>query len=252
MNGNNVFMSFAGPLKSAKFLRRTQRFLAEIEFSSGITELVYCPNPGAMTGLLETGSAAILSENNDTKRKRRYTLQAIELNGHWVGTNTHLSNQIVEKALAQKLIPKLGSYNTFMKELIIETGFRVDFKLFGDKEDCLLEVKSATILEDGLARFPDSLTPRGVRQINTLTSLAGKGNRAVLLFLIQRADATGFVVSKSYDLAFANAFDKAVAAGVEVIALAIPVYPDGFGDPREVPYASNSLMAIDTHQEINS
>jgi len=250
MNKNSLFMSFAQPLKPAIFLRRTQRFLAEMEMPSGVKEVVYCPNPGAMTGLLEPGSAAILSESYDTKRKRRYTWQAVEVEGHWVGTNTHLSNQIVEKALTLKLIPKLESYNSFVRELIVEPGFRVDFKLFGNEYDCLLEVKSATILENRLARFPDSLTPRGVRQINTLTSLAEKGSRVVLLFLVQRGDATGFVVSRSYDLAFAEAFDKAMAAGVEIIALKITICPEGFKEPRELPYAYKSLVAIDTKQKI--
>ena len=240
-------MSFAQPLQPATFLRRTQRFLAEMELPSGIKELVYCPNPGAMTGLLKTGSAAMLSESLDNKRKRRYTWQAIEVEGHWIGTNTHLSNQIVEKALTLKLIPKLEFYNSFTKEQMITPEFRVDFKLFGDSDDCLLEVKSATILENGIARFPDSLTPRGVKQVNSLASFAEKGHRAVLLFLVQRADATGFVVSKSYDLAFANAFDKAIAAGVEIIAIAIPVCPDGFGAPRELPYANTLFTAIDTN-----
>ena len=247
MNKNNLLMGFEKPLKTAIFLRRPQRFLAEIELSSGLKELVYCPNPGAMTGLLKAGSKAMLSESSDKKRKRRYTLQAIEIGEHWVGTNTHLSNQIVEKALALKLIPKLEPHNSFAKELTIKPGFRVDFKLLGDNNDCLLEVKSATILNNGVARFPDSLTPRAVKQVNNLATLAKEGNRAVLLFLVQRADATGFVVSKSYDQAFADAFDQAIKSGMEIISLAVPVSPDGFGYPRELPYANKIIRAIDTN-----
>lgn len=245
--GNEIFMSFPQPQRKAIFLRRPQRFLAEMSLAEGNDELVYCANSGAMTGCLSPGKAAILWDSADPYRKRRYTWRAVEFEGSWIGTDTHLANRIVEEALKLRLVPGLESYCTLAREQLLEAGFRVDFVLTGPQGDCLVEVKSATVVEKGVARFPDSATPRGVKHLKALKSQALAGKRSVLLFLIQRADARSFVVSNSHDPEYAAAFDDAVASGVEVIALAVAVSPAGFGIPKTLPYAHESMTSMSTN-----
>lgn len=240
-------MSFPGPNHDATFLRRPQRFLAEMIFPEGTEITTYCANPGSMNGCLKPGSAALIWDSADPKRKRRYTWRAIKLEGVWIGTDTHLANRLVEKALKLKLVPGLEAYDTLAREQTVEVGFRVDFILSGSQSACLVEVKSATVVEKGIARYPDSLTPRGVKHLKALTRKAIEGQRSVLLFLVQRADAKSFVVSNSYDPAYAQAFEEAVAAGVEIIAMAVSVCRDGFGTPKLLPYAQNHIAAMDTN-----
>lgn len=108
-------------------------------------------------------------------------------------------------------------------------------------------MKSATIVEGGVARYPDSATPRGVKHLRALKGQVLAGNRSVLLFLIQRADAHSFVVSNSHDPAYAKAFEDAVATGVEVIALAVTVSRAGFGAPKTLPYANESMASMNTN-----
>ncbi len=225
-------MPFPQPQCEAIFLRRSQRFLAEMHFSEGVDDLVYCANPGAMTGCLTSGSGALLWDSEDPKRKRRYTWRAVEIDGLWIGTDTHLSNRIVEEALRLKLVPGLESYTSIDREQLVEAGFRVDFIVSGPLGKCLVEVKSATVVNNGVARYPDSSTPRGLKQINALTRKIKDGQRSVLLFLIQRSDAHSFTVCNSYDRAYAEALEEAVASGLEVIALAVSVCREGFGRPR--------------------
>lgn len=86
-------------------------------------------------------------------------------------------------------------------------------------------MKSATVVKDGLARFPDSATPRGVKHLNALKGQALAGKRSVLLFLFNDLMRTVRDCSNSHDPAYAEAFDEAVASGVEVIALAVEVSP---------------------------
>lgn len=246
-SGNEIFMAFPQPQREAIFLRRPQRFLAEMSLPEGTEELVYCANSGAMTGCLTPRMAAILWDSTDPERKRRYTWRAVEFEGGWIGTDTHLANRIVEEALRLKLVPGLESYCALAREQLLEAGFRVDFVLTGPQGDCLVEVKSATVVESGVARFPDSATPRGVKHLKALKSQALAGKRSVLLFLIQRADAHSFVVSNSHDPAYAEAFDEAVASGVEVIALAVAVSPAGFGIPKTLPYAHDSMASMNTN-----
>ncbi len=252
MSGKELFMPFPQPQLEAIFLHRNQRFLAEMAFPDGAQELVYCANSGALAGCLAPGSEALLWDSENQKRKRRYTWRAVEFNGVWVGTDTHLSNRLVEEALKLKLIPGFETYDILAREQQIEDGFRVDFVLSGPHGECLLEVKSATVVENGVARYPDSVTPRGVRQLKALTRRALLGQRAALLFLVQRADANSFVVSRSYDPAYAEAFEKALEAGVEVLAMAAPVCREGFRTPRLLPYAQTSITAIDTNQGFSS
>ena len=246
-NGDDIFMAFPQPQLEAVFLRRSQRFLAEMSLPGGTEELAYCANSGAMTGCLTPGMAAMLWDSAAPERKRRYTLRAVESEAGWIGTDTHLANRIVEEALKLQLVPGLESYCTLAREQLLEAGFRVDFVLTGPQGKCLVEVKSATVVEQGVARFPDSATPRGVKHLKALKQQALTGKRSVLLFLIQRADAHSFVVSNSHDPAYAAAFDEAVACGVEVIALAVPVSPAGFGVPKTLPYAKDSLASMNTN-----
>ena len=246
MSTSEIFMAFPPPQHDAFFLRRPQRFLAEMHLQDGSAELVYCANPGSMTGCLSYGRKALIWDSLNFKRKRRYTWRAVEFEGIWVGTDTHLTNRIIEKALELKLVPGLDSYSTVTKEKLVEDGFRVDFILSGAQGDCLLEVKSATVVENGVARYPDSSTPRGVKQLEALTRMVAKGKRALIIFLIQREDAHSFVVSNSYDPAYAKAFEKAVSSGVEVIALSVSVCPEGFGKPKVIPYANESMSSTNT------
>jgi len=234
---NEVFMAFPQPQHNATFLQRTQRFLASMELVDGTQELVYCANSGAMASDLRSGARALIWDSGDLKRKRRFTWRAIETEGLWVGTDTHLSNRIVEEALRLRLIPSLEDYETIAREHIVEPGIRVDFLVSGPTGECLIEVKSSNIVENGVARYPDSPTPRGVKQLKSLTLKASAGHRAVLLFLVQRNDAQSFKVSTTNDPAYFQAFEAAITAGVEVIVVAVSVHPEGFGTPRIIPYS---------------
>lgn len=246
MTCDELFMLFPTPQLFTTFQSRPQRFLAEVTFPGEGEVIVYCANPGSLNGCLKTGSTALVWDSTDSKRKLRYTWRAIELEGVWIGTDTHLANRLVEKALRLKLIPGFETYDTLARECFVEVGFRVDFFLSGLQGACMVEVKSATVVEKGVARYPDSSTPRGVKQLKALTRKAAEGFRSVLIFLVQRADAKCFVVSNSHDPAYAEAFEEAVAAGVEVIALAVSVSPEGFGTPKMLPYAQRPIASMKT------
>ena len=235
MSNAELLMTFPKPQLDAIFLRRPQRFLAEMALPDGTQTVAYCANPGSLSGCLHPGSPALLWDSAEPKRKRRYTWRAIELDGVWVGTDTHLANRLVEEALSQHLIPGLNRYEKLEREKLVETGHRVDFLLTGTEGVCFLEVKSATVVEKGVARFPDSITPRGLKHLEGLTRKAEEGHRVALLYLIQREDAESFSINKTHYPAYGLAFKKAVAAGVETIALSVAVNSEGFGMPRIVP-----------------
>ena len=67
--------------------------------------------------------------------------------------------------------------------------------------------------------IPDSVTERGAKHLGELADMVREGKRAVMVFLVQRADAKSVSLARDIDPAYGKAFDAAMAAGVEAIAV---------------------------------
>lgn len=95
---------------------------------------------------------------------------------------------------------------------------RFDFLLSNGHEHCLLEVKSCTLVKDGVAMFPDAETKRGSRHVKDLLEAKNEGYRACILFVIQRTDASVFSPNDEADPEFGKVLRHAATQGVEVYA----------------------------------
>ncbi len=71
----------------------------------------------------------------------------------------------------------------------------------------------------GRAEFPDSVTERGAKHLGELADMVELGHRAVMVFLIQRSDAKTMHLARDIDRTYGDAFDAAIARGVEAIAV---------------------------------
>ncbi len=89
-----------------------------------------------------------------------------------------------------------------------------------------VETKSVTLVEGGVALFPDAPTLRGQRHLHQLAAQAISGERAAVVFVVQRPDAETFMPHAQADPAFAAALAEAARAGVEVHAFRCAVSPD--------------------------
>jgi sugar fermentation stimulation protein A len=151
-----------------------------------------------------------------------WELVEVDLGGgrELVGINTAYPNLIVAEALAEARIRELAGYERVRREVKYGRNSRVDFVLEGaDRAPCYLEVKNVHLMRrPGLAEFPDSVTARGARHLDELAAMVRADNRAVMLFLVQIASATGFTLARDIDPAYGLAFDRARQAGVEAIA----------------------------------
>jgi sugar fermentation stimulation protein A len=226
-----IFFSFPQPQVRGTFFSRPQRFLVEAGLPDGSRVIAYCANPGSFRECFKKGSAIFLWDSCDPRRKRRYTWRAIKLGQTWIGTDTHLANQLIEASLRASLLHGLEGFSVFKKEPKMKGGGRLDFQLKRGSEQCFIEVKSATVVTKRTAQFPDSRSPRAIAHLKILTREARSGRRAVLLFLIQRGDVTGLRINRAFAPDFDRAYDAALRAGVEVMAVKHFVTPAGVGPP---------------------
>lgn len=215
-------MLFPSPLMRGTLIKRYKRFLADVTLDTGEIITAHCANPGAMTGLDMPGLPVWLSRSDNPKRKLAHSLELVELPSGIVGINTAHPNRIVAEALAARAIPELAAYDRIRPEARYAEKSRVDFLLSADGlPDCYLEVKNVHLMRrEGLAEFPDSVTARGARHLADLASMVALGHRAMMLYLVQRADCTGFALAADIDTAYASGFRKAREAGVEALCYA--------------------------------
>lgn len=217
-------MRSADALVIARFVSRDNRFRATVSVD-GEEVAAHLPNSGRLGELLVPGRRAILTPRPGAHRKTRYDLSLVEYQGRWVSVDARLPNQLVAEALAAGRIDPLAGYPAVRRE--VTHGFsRFDFLLEGsDRTPCLLEVKSVTLVIDGLGCFPDAVTERGRRHVRELAEAVGAGFRAAVLFVVQRDDAAGLRPHDESDPAFGQALRQAARAGVEVYAYGCRVEP---------------------------
>ena len=222
MSGNST-IAYEGhtlpPLIKGVLIKRYKRFLADVMLADGSTVTAHCPNSGSMRGCCEPGRPVYISQSDNPKRKLKYTWELMEMPQTLIGINTLVPNKLVMASIAHGLVPELSGYTQFKPEIKTSDHTRLDILLTRDNgEKCYVEVKNCTLVEDGMARFPDAVTTRGQKHLAELERLAGQGHRAIIFFLIQRMDAHAFMAASDIDPVYADALARVVKNGVEVIA----------------------------------
>lgn len=213
-------MEFPTPLVPGRLVRRYNRFLADVVLEDGREVCAHCPNPGSMMGLADPGLRVWLEPNDDPARKLRYGWRLVEFgDGHWAGIDTAVPNRVVGEALRAGAVAELAGYDGVRPEVRYGERSRVDFLLSGaGRPAAYVEVKNVHLRRAGtLAEFPDCVTARGARHLDELARVAAEGARAVMLFLVQRTDCAAFALARDIDPAYAAAFERARAAGVEML-----------------------------------
>ena len=224
-------------------IRRYKRFLADVRLDDGRAITATCPNTGSMLGLNAPGSVVWLSQSDSPTRKYPFTWELVEADlgagPALVGINTGHPNKLVAEAVAARRIKALAGYPTLRREVKYGRNSRIDLLLEDAQRGlCYVEIKNVHLSRrHGLAEFPDSVTARGVKHLAEMSDMVRQGHRAVMVFLIQRAEATRLALARDIDPGYGAAFDKARAAGVEAIALRCRVGIDEIAVDRPVPIA---------------
>lgn len=207
-----------------------------LEDGRGVT--AHCANPGAMLGLRDPGTIVWLEPSDDPRRKLGFAWRLVETaDGGFVGIDTGLPNRLVAEALAARRIAALADYPSVRPEVRYGAASRVDFLLTGPGlPDAWVEVKNVHLSRGGdLAEFPDSVTARGARHLGELAARVAAGDRAVMLYVVQRSDCRRFALATDFDPAYARAAALARSAGVESLALATRIGPEEVAIDGELP-----------------
>lgn len=214
-------MKFSATLRPARLIRRYKRFLADVELPGGRVVTVHCPNPGAMTGLDAPGSEVWLSPAQSATRKLPFTWELIQVGQGLVGINTAHPNFLAAEAIRDGRIGQLQGYSELRREVKYGRNSRIDILLQHDRRPpCYVEVKNVHLRRTSLAEFPDCVTARGAKHLDELRDMVAAGSRAVMVYIVQRADCDRFSIAADIDPTYAKGLSRAVAEGVEAICYA--------------------------------
>jgi sugar fermentation stimulation protein A len=228
-------MIFDQKLVPGKLIRRYKRFLTDVELPDGTTVVAHCTNSGSMKSCIEEGAPVYLSPAKDPKRKTRFTWEMIYMNNGWIGINTSVPNLLAFNAIKEGTIEKLKGY-TIVKREVTFGDSRFDVFATNENEKCFIEVKNVTYKNGKYALFPDAVTTRGKKHLETLMEVKKQGMRAVMLYIIQRTDIEIFAPADQIDPDYSQTLRKAYENGVEIIPMIAQVSPEKINLIREMPF----------------
>ncbi len=228
-------MVFTSQLLRGELVRRYKRFLADIRLGNGQVVTAHCANTGSMMGCQEPGSTVYVSQAKNPKRRLAYTWELVRVNRTWVGINTMLPNRLVAEAIESGVISELQGYQRIRREVQVAPGTRLDLCLEHSRRRCYVEVKNVTLAVQGIAAFPDAVTERGTKHLRELIRLRRKGERAAMVFVVQRGDCKGFRPADEIDLEYGTWLRKAVKAGVDVLPYRARVSPKEISIIERIP-----------------
>lgn len=231
-------MKFATPLVHGHLIKRYKRFLADIKLDNDSVITAHCTNSGAMTSCIEDNAEVYLSPASNPNRRTPYTWEMIKINGTWIGVNTFNPNKIAVEIMSNGSFAPLAGYTTIKPETKYGDS-RFDVYAENSHERCFVEVKNVTMKIGEFARFPDAITQRGQKHLNSLMKAKSDGYRAVMLYIIQRTDVNTFGPAWDIDSSYAKTLIKAVEHGVEVIPLQVQVSPEQIVPLKTIPFFLN-------------
>ena len=208
-----------GKILPARFLSRPNRFVARVE-AEGEELVCHVKNTGRCRELLVPGATVWLEESPNPSRKTKFDLIAVEKGDRLINMDAQAPNKVREGLTLLRPETTYGSS-------------RFDFYWESSKSRGFVEVKGVTLEEDGVVRFPDAPTLRGVKHLDELAKAREAGYEAAVCFVIQMENVRWFAPNDETHPEFGQALRRAAQAGVEILAMDCAVTPQSLtmGNP---------------------
>ena len=219
-------------IKQGIFRVRPNRFIAHVELD-GKVEICHVKNTGRCRELLVPGVTVYLEESDNPERKTRYDLVTVEKGNRLINMDSQAPNKLfAEWARAGKFRSNL----TLLRGETTYSNSRFDFYWESSGKRGFVEVKGVTLEEDGVVRFPDAPTQRGVKHLEELIQAKKAGYEATVCFVVQMDRVSWFEPNDRTHPAFGDALRRAAQAGVEILALdcRVTVGNVEIGEPIEI------------------
>ena len=218
-------------IQRATFLRRPNRFIAHIEVD-GREEVCHVKNTGRCRELLTDRATIYVEHHDNPNRKTKYSLIAVEKDDLLINMDSQAPNKVVGEWLLEK--EPFGKVKLLKPECTYGSS-RFDFYLETEAEKIFIEVKGVTLEEDGIVRFPDAPTERGVKHLEELCACVEAGYKAAVIFVVQMEGMQHFEPNDKTHPQFGEALRQARKAGVEVLAYECKVTPSSLEITTSIP-----------------
>lgn len=217
-------------VKKAKFISRPNRFIAYIEID-GKTEVAHVKNTGRCRELLVPGAEIYVQEFDNTARKTKYDLIAVKKGDRLINMDSQVPNKVFGEWVQNG---KFTDGVTLVRPETFYGDSRFDFYIEAGDRRIFVEVKGVTLEENGIVRFPDAPTERGVKHLRELTRAKEEGYEAFVAFIVQMDNVSYFEPNDATHLEFGQALREAARNGVSVIALSCHITPDSIEAVKEI------------------
>lgn len=205
-----------------KFISRPNRFIAHIEINNKV-EICHVKNTGRCKELLTPDATVFVEKNDNPKRKTKFSLIGVIKDNRMINMDSQVTNKVVQEWILK------GNLFTELKLLKPETKYknsRFDFYVETPSRKAFIEVKGVTLEENGIVKFPDAPTERGVKHLRELCECIKEGYDAYIIFVIQMKDVSHFEPNVERHKEFAEALKGAKEYGVNVLAVDCEVSED--------------------------
>ena len=138
-------------------------------------------------------------------------------------------------------MPFLKNWEYYKKEVVYGNS-RFDFQVKKNKKRKIIEVKSVTLVEDGIAKFPDAITDRGKKHLLHLIQMASNGLDVMIIFVVQRPDAKSFQPEWGRDPEFSKTLLKYAQNRLPIHVIKMKIKKNGIQYLGEIPYQLNKSL----------
>ncbi len=222
-------------IKKAEFIARPNRFVAIVRTERG-EETVHVKNTGRCRELLVPGVAVYLNRPGGEKRKTEYDLVAVEKQREGMAPLLiNMDSQLPNAVAAEWIRGNLLSPNARIKREVFYGDSRFDIYFEDGDRRGFAEVKGVTLEEDGVARFPDAPTERGIKHLKGLARAVEEGYDAYVIFIVQMEGMKRFEPNDATHPQFGEALRRAAEKGVKVVAAECEVRPDSVVAQNRIP-----------------
>jgi len=202
-------------IKKAEFISRPNRFIANIKLE-GKTEICHVKNTGRCKELLLTNAVVCVQEAENPSRKTKFDLISVYKGKKLINIDSSAPNKVFFEWVQNG---NLFKDVTKIRPELKHGDSRFDFYIEADGQKIFVEVKGATLEENGVVLFPDAPTERGVKHLNGLCDCVREGFSAYVVFVIQMRGVKYFTPNVKTHKAFGDALKTAAKSGVNIIAI---------------------------------